>query len=114
MGAMLSLLLVLIWTRRVKPLLMCSHLRNTKSEQNRTKADETGVIWASATKFGRDLAMKHQDEIRRRHPDAKKAVTGPRAVGMALQSEFANFFLGMNKGASCAEEPKINTRSGPS
>ena len=63
----------------------------------RTKADETGVIWASATKFGRDLAMKHQDEIRRRHPDAKKAVTGPRAVGMALQSEFANFFLGMNK-----------------
>ena len=63
----------------------------------RTKADEPGVIWASSTKFGRDLAMKHQDEIRRRHPDAKKAVTGPRAVGMALQSEFAEFFLGMNK-----------------
>ena len=37
----------------------------------RTRPDEAGAMWASATKFGRDLAEKHQDEIRRRHPEAK-------------------------------------------
>jgi hypothetical protein len=59
----------------------------------RTKPDETGVIWASATKFGKDLAEKHQPEMRRRFPKAKAGLlTSPRMVGIALQSEFAAFF----------------------
>lgn len=63
----------------------------------RTKPDEVGATWASATKFGRELAEKHQDEIRHRHPEAKAAdLTGPRMVGIALQSEFAQFFRETN------------------
>lgn len=59
----------------------------------RTRHDEAGTMWASATKYGRDLAEKHQDEIRRRHPEARPGkLTGPRQVGIALQSEFAEFF----------------------
>lgn len=60
----------------------------------RTPTDRPGVMWASATKFGRALAEKHQDEIRRRHPDAKpgEPLTSPRMVGIALQSEFHAFF----------------------
>ncbi len=63
----------------------------------RTKADEVGTVWASSTKFGRELAEKHQDEIRHRHPKAKdEALTGPRMVGIALQSEFAEYFKATN------------------
>lgn len=62
----------------------------------RTKPDEPGVMWASSTKYGRELAEKHQEEIRRRHPKAKGKLTGPRHVGIALQSEFAEFFARMN------------------
>lgn len=58
----------------------------------RTKPDEPGVLWVSATKFGKELAEKHGDEIRRRHPKNKGKLTGPRHVGIALQSEFAEFF----------------------
>lgn len=59
----------------------------------RTKADEAGVIWSSATKFGKLLAEKHAAEIRRRFPTAKEgSLTSPRMVGIALQSEFASFF----------------------
>lgn len=59
----------------------------------RTPPDKPGEIWASATKFGRQLAEQHQAEIRRRHPKAAEGLlTGPRMVGIALQSEFAAFF----------------------
>lgn len=59
----------------------------------RTKADEIGAMWASATKFGKELAEKHQPEIRRRFPKAKEgALTSPRMIGIALQSELAAFF----------------------
>lgn len=59
----------------------------------RTRPDQKGPIWASATKFGKELAEKHQAEIRRRHPDAKPGLlTAPRMVGIALQSELAEWF----------------------
>ena len=59
----------------------------------RIRPDQKGPIWASATKFGKELAEKHQSEIRRRHPDAKPGLlTSPRMVGIALQSEFADWF----------------------
>lgn len=61
-----------------------------------TKAGATA--WTSLTKFGKDLARKHQDEIRRRSPqyEGTDAITSPRAIGMALQAEFAQFFLREN------------------
>lgn len=49
-------------------------------------------IWCSPTKFGKDLAIKHQTEIQSRHDESKGLLTGPRHVGIALQSEFAEFF----------------------
>ncbi|CAM4166827.1 hypothetical protein [Paracoccus yeei] len=78
----------------------------------RTKPDERGAIWASATKFGRDLAEKRQDEIRRRHPDAKPGLlTGPRQVGIALQSEFAEFFERENGIPLSPKQEKAERRS---
>lgn len=63
----------------------------------RTEPDRPGQIWTSATKFGRELAEKHQAEIMRRHPEAKSTkLTGPRMVGIALQSEFALYFRKVN------------------
>lgn len=62
----------------------------------RTEPDKPGPRWASATKFGKELAEKHQDEIQRRHPGARGKLTSPRAVGIALQSEFADFFYRVN------------------
>ena len=61
-----------------------------------TKKAETE--WTSLTKFGKELAVKHQDEIRRRskHYEGTKPITSPRAIGMALQSEFADFFARVN------------------
>lgn len=71
----------------------------------RTKLDEVGVMWSSATKYGKELALKHQDEIRRRHPKAKAAaLTGPRMVGIALNSEYRDFFEKMN---GIKLEPKV-------
>lgn len=78
----------------------------------RTKPDESGAIWASATKFGRELAMRHQDEIRRRHPEAKPGtLTGPRQVGIALQSEFAEFFERENGVPLAPKKEKEERRS---
>lgn len=63
----------------------------------RTRPDQKGPIWASATKFGKELAEKHEAEIRRRHPKAKPGrLTSPRMVGIALQSEFADWFERIN------------------
>lgn len=52
------------------------------------------TLWTSATRFGEDLARKHQDHIRGRLKDAKtdKPITSPRAVGIALQEAFGQFF----------------------
>lgn len=57
-----------------------------------TKKAET--VWTSLTKFGKELAVKHQAEVLRRSKDydGKNAITSPRAIGMSLQSEFAAFF----------------------
>lgn len=63
----------------------------------RTKADEKGATWASATKFGKELAEKHQPEIQRRHPNAKGKILGPRAVGIALNSEWRDWFEQVNQ-----------------
>lgn len=62
----------------------------------RTKPDAVGDIWMSPTKFGKELAEKHAEEIHRRHPKAKGKLTKPRHVGIALQSEFADFFKEIN------------------
>lgn len=63
----------------------------------RTPADEAGEIWASATRFGKELAEKHSEEMRRRHSGAKPGqLTSPRMVGIALQSEFASWFKRVN------------------
>lgn len=52
------------------------------------------TLWTSATRFGEDLARTHQDHIRGRLKDARtdKAITSPRAVGIALQEAFGQFF----------------------
>lgn len=71
----------------------------------RTPEDRAGVMWASATKFGKELAEKHEDEIRRRHPEAKAGkLTSPRMVGISLQSEFAVWFEKIN---GVALAPKV-------
>jgi hypothetical protein len=62
-----------------------------------TKTGKSSGLWMSPTKFGKDLALQHQDEIKRRHPERKEGresenLTGPRQVGIALQAEFAVFF----------------------
>lgn len=57
-----------------------------------TKKAET--TWTSLTKFGKELAVKHQAEVLRRSKDyeGKGPITSPRAIGMSLQSEFSAFF----------------------
>lgn len=63
----------------------------------RTPPDKAGPLWASPSKFGKELAQKHEPELRRRHPKAKPAaLTSPRMVGIALQSEFHAFFESVN------------------
>ena len=62
----------------------------------RTKPDEQGVIWASATKFGKELCEKHQSEIQRRHSTAKGRLTAPRHVGIALNIEWRSWFQRVN------------------
>ncbi|MDQ7264069.1 hypothetical protein NM680_19955 [Paracoccus sp. PS-1] len=62
-----------------------------------TKTTKRGeALWSSPTKFGKELALRHQDEIRRRHPKAAGRLTGPRHVGIALQAEFAAYFEQVN------------------
>lgn len=61
-----------------------------------TKTGKSQGIWISTSKHGKELAIKHQDHIRKRHPTAKlsKPLTGPRHVGMALQEELYEFMSG--------------------
>lgn len=73
----------------------------------RTPANKQGPLWASATRFGKELAKKHQEEIQRRHPDAKgEILTSPRMVGIALQSELAEWFRAKNGHALTPKTPK--------
>lgn len=62
-------------------------------------------LWISSTRFGEALARKHQDHIRERLDKAEVKtdrdgnpipLTSPRAVGMALQEEFHEFFAAVN------------------
>lgn len=46
-------------------------------------------IWISTTKHGKELCLKHRAEIERRH--GGRFLTGPRQVGIAMQSEFRDF-----------------------
>ncbi|WP_374291731.1 hypothetical protein [Paenirhodobacter enshiensis] len=69
--------------------------------------------WVSLTKFGKALAVKHQEEVARRSPEQVKTakgkpITSPRAIGMSLQSEFAAFFKRENGVALSARSLKEN------
>lgn len=76
-----------------------------------TKTTKRGeATWSSPTKFGKELALKHQDEIRRRHPKATGTLTGPRHVGIALQAEFAAYFEEVNGTALTPRTPKDDPR----
>lgn len=68
------------------------YLKPSKSERREP------ALWTSATRFGEELARKHQDHIRARLKDAEavKAITSPRAVGIALQEELAEWFEKVN------------------
>lgn len=58
-------------------------------KQTKRKGAET---WVSTTKHGKELALKHADEIKRRSPNARDvSLTSPRAVGIAMQTELAAF-----------------------
>jgi len=61
------------------------------------KRTKTGkeALWISTTKHGKELARKHEAEIRRRNEDGKFS-TSPRSVGMALQSELIEYLTGLN------------------
>lgn len=61
-----------------------------------TKTGKSQGVWISTSRHGKELAIKHQDHIRKRHPTAKlsKPLTGPRHVGMALQEELYEFMSG--------------------
>ena len=68
------------------------YLKPSKSERREP------ALWTSATRFGEKLARKHQDHIRGRLKDTEtvKAITSPRAVGIALQEELAEWFERVN------------------
>ena len=68
------------------------YLKPSKSERREP------ALWTSATRFGEELARKHQDHIRARLKDTEtvKAITSPRAVGIALQEELAEWFERVN------------------
>ena len=68
------------------------------------------TVWTSLTKFGKSLALKHQAEVLRRSPEheGQEAITSPRAVGMSLQSEFADFFERVNGVRPAAKVEKNN------
>lgn len=64
--------------------------------------------WISTTKHGKELAEKHGDAIRRRMKKGDD-LTGPRAVGIAIQEELRLFHLEVN-GIETVREPKIGRR----
>lgn len=81
----------------------------------RTKPDETGITWISATKFGKELTEKHQAEIQRRHPKAKGKLSAPRHVGIAVNIEWREYFQRRNDlilGAKIEKESSAPDRLG--
>ena len=73
----------------------------------RTPADRRGETWISPTKFGKELVGKHREEIERRHKG--RFSTGPRQVGIALNSEWA----GHLRRLGYEIEPKAEKAAGP-
>ena len=76
-------------------------------------------LWVSSTRFGEALARKHQEHIRGRLTEAEVKtdrdgneipLTSPRAVGMALQEEFHEFFAAVN-GVALEERTLKESRS---
>lgn len=59
------------------------------TKKTKTNGEE---LWISTTKFGKELCHKHKAEIEER--SKRKFKTGPRQVGMALQSELREFMKG--------------------
>lgn len=55
-------------------------------------ASQGDVTWISTTKHGKELCHIHREEIEARN-HAGKFVTNPRAVGIAIQTEFRAFLM---------------------
>jgi len=72
------------------------------------KGEEVRTWWMSTTKHGKDLCEKHRDEIKSRN-DERKFTTGPRQVGIALQSELYDY-LGKKGLTLTPKTPKNDPR----
>lgn len=72
------------------------------------KGDEVRTWWMSTTKHGKDLCEKHREEITSRN-DERKFTTGPRQVGIALQSELYEY-LGSKGLTLTPKTPKNDPR----
>lgn len=59
--------------------------------EKQTKS-QGSVTWISTTKHGKELCHVHREEIEARNA-AGKFVTNPRAVGIAIQTEFRAFLM---------------------
>lgn len=57
--------------------------------------DGSSSIWMSTTKHGKEACLRHEEEIRRRiyHKEGERLNTSPRAVGMAVNSDFHEYLL---------------------
>ncbi|MDE0003945.1 MAG: hypothetical protein OXQ29_14740 [Rhodospirillaceae bacterium] len=73
----------------------------------RTPPDRPGETWISPTRHGKELCGKHRDEIERRHKG--RFTTGPRQVGIALNSEWADHL----RRQGYEIEPKSEKPAGP-
>ncbi len=78
-----------------------------KVTKNR-KGEEVRTWWMSTTKHGKDLCEKHCKEIESRN-DERKFTTGPRQVGIALQSELYDY-LGSKGLTLTMKSPKNDPR----
>lgn len=74
----------------------------------RTPPDRPGETWISPTRHGKLLCGKHREEIERRHRG--RFSTGPRQVGIALNSEWADHLRRQGYGI----DPKTEKAAGPS
>lgn len=82
------------------------YLKETKLTRGLEKDPE---VWVSPSKHGKDLALKHQDYIKSRHPKSKGILTGPRHVGIALQCELTEWLA--DRGVTL--EPRKEKAAGP-
>lgn len=65
-------------------------IRKNDLDAGLRRGDTVSETWVSTTKHGKDLCEKYRDEIESRN-DQRKFTTGPRQVGIALQSELHEF-----------------------